>query len=189
MKKLFLLPVILILLFSCSSDNGDTDKAKNVSLKWINENILPLYTEKDKAVILSSKEEIEAQTNFKYIAQKLKWKGALEENGYNFTENSERALLAHKIYDDYTKYSLLTDITEDKIAYKNYLYEWTQRAADLLESSDCETKIDNTNYFYVIRYFIKHIDSNPENNTEKYIYDMIDVILDENFNVINKMQK
>lgn len=188
MNKLLFVPLLFILLFSCKSDNRDIDKAKQVSNKWINEKVLTLYDQSDAPILLSTKEDIETQTNFKYIANKYKWKGALEDNEYKFSENSKRALVIHNIYTNYLEnISLNNNIENKNTEYKNYLYKWTQRAAKLLESSDCELDIKKTNNIYVIRYFIRHTDNNPEKPSNKYIYDMIDVVLDDSFNVVNHL--
>lgn len=183
-NTLFLL--LTIILFSCNSNDKDVEKAKTIAEQWTKENVLQLYNEKDHATLLSTKEDIEKQAESKYIANKYKWKGIFD-NDFNFSENSELGLLLLKMYDDYTKYSTITDITDEKIAYKSYLYEWTNRASNILQSADCEMKIKDSNYFYVIRFYIKHKDNNPELTKEEYLYDRVDVILDDKFNVINNL--
>nr|DAL98525.1 MAG TPA: Prokaryotic membrane lipoprotein lipid attachment site [Caudoviricetes sp.] len=188
MRNFISISILLLILSSCNSNRKDIERAKQISSNWINEKAITLYDQSDTPVLLSTKEDIETQTNFKYIANKYKWKGALEDNEYKFSENSKRALVIHNIYTNYLENISLNNSIENKnTEYKNYLYKWTQRAAKLLESSDCELDIKKTNNIYVIRYFIRHTDNNPEKPSNKYIYDMIDVVLDDNFNVINHL--
>lgn len=190
MKKLLFL-LFTIIFLSCNSESADVKKAKAVSEQWVKENVLILYDDDEKATLLSSKEDFETQSKSDYLAEKFKWDGEGGYNEYDFAENLKKSNAVLKLYTDYVTNvvgSPYFEITEKEIAYKNYLGKWTERESKLLDSSFAtEAKLDNTENFYVIRYCIKYKDNNPEKATNKDSFDIIDVILDDKFNVINKL--
>lgn len=187
MKRIILFFSLAILFLSCS-DNEEKAKVISASEKWIKENVITLYKAEEKPILLSTKEDIETESNFKYLYKKYEWKGALESE-HNFLEYDQKGLQALNIYNEYSKSTEMLEPTEESISHKNYLSDWTKRSSELLESSSCEMDIKNTSSFFVIRYVIKYKNLHPAKNvnTEQYNYDMIDIILDENFNVINSL--
>lgn len=164
------------MLFSaCGSGNGDLEKANAIAKEWVEKEVIPLYEEKDEAVLLTTYKDITEDANDGFLNRKYLCKTVFSDFDYDYFAPNKQF---ERLREDLSK----TDEEHADICYNpNAL----GRAADIRNSRNLYefTKLSFKDY-YVIRFNIKYKNHNPSKSAPKYFYDRVDVILDEKFRIL-----
>lgn len=173
MKKLLLLSILIITLYSCNSDNKEYEKVKNISEEWVTKNIFPLY--ESPAI----KNVDRNDKTYKKIA----FDGAfdiVEDEMYDLEPYSKQYIFEIK--------SKRLNIDDEFIAAIHHLEKLTDIEEKIYNSSNYAIKLISENKpttYYMCRIFITFKDDiAKEYNLDKV---SIDVLLDEKMNVLNKL--